>query len=46
MLYITGDIHGSLEPIYDFIDYYDPTTADVIVLLGMWALIIWERSET
>lgn len=34
MVYITGDIHGSLEPIYDFIDYYDPTTADVIVLLG------------
>lgn len=34
MIYITGDIHGQLDPIYDLYQKYSPTQDDVIVLLG------------
>ena len=34
MIYITGDIHGSLEPIYELYDKYKPEDSDIIVILG------------
>ena len=34
MVYITGDIHGSAEPLYDLFDRFQPTEDDIIVLLG------------
>ena len=34
MIYITGDIHGSLEPIYELYDKYKPENNDIIVILG------------
>lgn len=34
MVYITGDIHGSLEPIHDLIKRHRPTENDVVVILG------------
>ena len=34
MVYITGDIHGSLEPIYELYDKYKPEDNDIIVILG------------
>ena len=34
MVYITGDIHGSLEPIYDMFAKYHPNKDDIIVILG------------
>lgn len=34
MIYITGDIHGSLSPIYNLFQNYSPAPNDVIVLLG------------
>ena len=34
MIYITGDIHGSLEPIYDLVEKYEPKEDDIIVILG------------
>ena len=34
MIYITGDIHGQLDPIYDLYQKYKPTADDVIVILG------------
>lgn len=34
MIYITGDIHGSLEPIFDLVEKYAPTEDDIIVILG------------
>lgn len=34
MTYITGDIHGSIEPIYELYKKFHPTEDDVIVLLG------------
>lgn len=34
MIYITGDIHGSPEPIADLCGEYNPTPDDTIVLLG------------
>lgn len=34
MVYITGDIHGQLLPIYDLFAKYHPTKDDIIVLLG------------
>ena len=34
MVYITGDIHGSAEPLYDLFDRFQPTEEDIIVLLG------------
>ena len=33
MIYITGDIHGSLEPIFDLVEKYAPTEDDIIVIL-------------
>ena len=34
MVYITGDIHGSAEPLYDLFERFQPTEDDIIVLLG------------
>ena len=34
MIYITGDIHGSLEPILDLVEKYEPKEDDIIVILG------------
>ena len=34
MIYITGDIHGSMRYIYNFLDNYRPESNDIIVLLG------------
>ena len=34
MVYITGDIHGDLKPIYDLFKRYEPKEDDVIVILG------------
>ena len=34
MIYITGDIHGSLEPVYELYDKYKPENNDIIVILG------------
>lgn len=34
MVYITGDIHGSLEPIYELCNKYNPTAEDIVVILG------------
>lgn len=34
MIYITGDIHGSLDPIRALCNKYSPTEKDVIVILG------------
>jgi len=34
MIYITGDMHGSLAPIYNFFDEYKPEPNDILVVLG------------
>lgn len=34
MIYITGDIHGSLEPIFDLVEKYEPKEDDIVVILG------------
>jgi 3-oxoacid CoA-transferase subunit A len=34
MIYITGDIHGSLKPIFDLVEKYEPKEDDIIVILG------------
>ena len=34
MIYITGDMHGSLAPVYNFFDQYKPQPNDVLVVLG------------
>jgi len=34
MVYITGDIHGSLEPIYDLFTRHSHSKDDIIVILG------------
>ena len=34
MVYITGDIHGSAEPLYDLFERFQPAEDDIIVLLG------------
>jgi len=34
MIYITGDIHGSLEPVFDLVEKYEPKEDDIIVILG------------
>lgn len=34
MVYITGDIHGSLEPIYDLFERFSPSENDIVVILG------------
>ena len=34
MVYITGDIHGSLDPIRELCNKYNPTENDIIVILG------------
>lgn len=34
MIYITGDIHGSPEPLYELFEKCHPTAEDIIVLLG------------
>lgn len=34
MIYITGDMHGSLSPIYNFLDEYKPEPNDILVVLG------------
>ena len=34
MIYITGDIHGSLEPIFVLVEKYEPKEDDIIVILG------------
>ncbi|HPY83630.1 MAG TPA: metallophosphoesterase [Ruminococcus flavefaciens] len=38
MVYITGDIHGEMQPIYDLFEKYKPTPDDIIVILGDVAL--------
>ena len=34
MVYITGDIHGSIDPIHNLFNRFQPTEEDIIVLLG------------
>ena len=34
MVYITGDIHGDLKPIYDLFKKHEPKEDDIIVILG------------
>ena len=34
MVYITGDIHGQLDPIYELFIRHKPSKDDVIVILG------------
>lgn len=34
MVYITGDIHGSLDPIRELCNKYNPAENDIIVILG------------
>ena len=34
MIYFTGDIHGAVDGIADFVNKIHPTMEDVIVLLG------------
>ena len=34
MVYITGDIHGSLSPIYELFEKHSPAIDDIIVILG------------
>lgn len=34
MVYITGDIHGSMYPIYELCNALNPTSEDVVVILG------------
>ncbi len=34
MVYITGDIHGSLEPIYDLFERFGPSENVIVVILG------------
>ena len=38
MVYITGDIHGDLEPIYTLFESFQPEPEDIIVILGDVAL--------
>lgn len=38
MVYITGDIHGELEPIYMLFERFQPKPEDIIVILGDVAL--------
>lgn len=38
MVYITGDIHGELEPIYTLFERFQPKPEDIIVILGDVAL--------
>jgi 3-oxoacid CoA-transferase subunit A len=34
MIYVTGDIHGSLFPIFQLFKNYNPEANDVVVILG------------
>ena len=34
MVYITGDIHGELDPIFELFAKLHPTKDDIIVILG------------
>lgn len=34
MVYITGDIHGKLEPIYDLYQRFKLTAKDIVIILG------------
>lgn len=34
MIYVTGDIHGSMLPIYNLCNTLNPTSDDVVVILG------------
>ena len=34
MVYITGDIHGDLDPIYELFIRHKPSKDDIIVILG------------
>ena len=34
MVYITGDIHGELDPIYELFIRHRPSKDDIIVILG------------
>lgn len=34
MIYVTGDIHGSLDPIFELYEKYEPEDGDIIVILG------------
>lgn len=34
MVYITGDIHGDVGPVYDLFARFQPKPDDIIVLLG------------
>ena len=38
MVYITGDIHGEIEPIYTLFESSQPEAEDIIVILGVVAL--------
>lgn len=38
MVYITGDIHGDLDPVYTLFENFQPTEEDVIIILGDVAL--------
>ena len=38
MVYITGDIHGDLDPVYTLFENFQPTAEDVIIILGDVAL--------
>ncbi|MDO4863133.1 MAG: metallophosphoesterase [Ruminococcus sp.] len=34
MVYITGDIHGDLKPIYELFERFSPSKNDIVVILG------------
>ena len=34
MIYITGDIHGSLDSILELYEKYEPEEGDIIIILG------------
>ena len=34
MVYITGDIHGDIAPIYALWEKFHPTKNDIIIILG------------
>ena len=34
MIYITGDIHGDINKVEDFCEFYNTTQKDILILLG------------
>ena len=34
MVYITGDIHGDINKVEDFCEFYNTTQKDILILLG------------